>query len=159
MYTFENTVDYRNSSSPVRPIPLPPIYGLSRLLRQPPLMDTIQIGGHKPNKYDLKSVTSKNISHIFRDPFCELSFVEDKSRKGKRVIACIEDNWTVTVMMAPSGFAIKDDTKYKSLAKSYLMQCTNVTSSKVGFLCIARRNVAIGSKRQIATTDPQRSDL
>ena len=86
----------------------------------------------------------------FEEPFHCLVVVRDKKRKGKRLLACLEDNWTLTVTMAPTGLAILDHSIYSNLNMSYFMQCTNARLSLVGFVCVGRLNKEEGLMRRIA---------
>lgn len=86
----------------------------------------------------------------FEEPFHRLVMVRDKKRKGKRLLACLEDNWTLTVTMAPTGLAILDHSIYSNLNMSYFMQCTNARLSSVGYVCVGRLNRVEGTMRRIA---------
>ena len=113
-------------------------------------MDRTDQGKQMPNSCGTMSTFPKAAYFEFNEPFHRLVMVRDKKRKSKRLLACLEDNWTLTVTMAPTGLAILDHSIYSTLNMSYFMQCTNATLSSVGFVCIGRLNKDPVSMRRIA---------
>ena len=76
-------------------------------------------------------------------PFDMLNFVADKRRKGRRILACLEDcNKQLQVYLAPSGVAIVDNSSYFNgdgdTTSMLFMQCTYYEYSSRGYVFVAR---------------------
>ena len=72
-------------------------------------------------------------------PFDVLRVCVDKRRKGRRIITCIDDDWTLHVYLVPSGISILHYAYYfKSITSMIHIQCTNFQYSSVGYLSIGR---------------------
>ena len=73
--------------------------------------------------------------------FDSLKFVEDKKRKGRRIIVALEDNCQLTSMLIVAGVAIESLPSYATAPTSIFMQTTNCSKSSRGFICVACQNV------------------
>jgi len=72
-------------------------------------------------------------------PFDVLQVCLDKRRKGRRIITCVDDDWTLHVYLAPSGISILHYAYYfKSITSMIHIQCTNFQYSSAGYLSIGR---------------------
>ena len=77
--------------------------------------------------------------------FHSLKFVEDKKRKGRRIIVALEDNWQLTSILIVAGVAIQSLPSYAVAPTSLFMQTTNCSKSSRGFICVACPNVTTAS--------------
>ena len=58
-------------------------------------------------------------------PFDVLRCINDSRRKGRRLLAILNDNFQLSAYMAPPGIAITPEDRYKSFDGIGWMQCTN----------------------------------
>ena len=63
----------------------------------PFLMDRLDKGEQMSIESATMATLPKAAYFEFEEPFHRLVMVRDKKRKGKRLLACLEDNWTLTV--------------------------------------------------------------
>ena len=80
-------------------------------------------------------------------PFNVLQCIDDSRRKGRRVLAILNDNFGLSAYMAPPGIAITPADSYKSFNGIGWMQCTNVERHSSGYICIGRHNVSPKNQR------------
>ena len=72
-------------------------------------------------------------------PFDVLRVCVDKHRKGRRIISCIDDDWTLHVHLVPSGISfLHEDYYFKQITSLIHIQCTNFQYSSFGYFSIGR---------------------
>ena len=72
-------------------------------------------------------------------PFDVLRVCVDKRHKGRRIITCIDGDWTLHVHLVPSGISfLHEDHYFKQTTSLIHIQCTNFQYSSVGYFSIGR---------------------
>ena len=79
-------------------------------------------------------------SVILPRPFDVLQCISDDKRKGKRVLASLNETFELSVYMAPPGVAILAPSEDNMFSGIVWMQCTNATKFEVGYICVGRYN-------------------
>ena len=69
-------------------------------------------------------------------PFNLLQCINDSRRKGRRVLAILNDNFELSACMAPPGIAITPAASYTSFDSIGWMQCTNAERYSVGYIYV-----------------------